>query len=106
VSGDSVFALAADGKVTTGVITAAQAGVGRHPATALAGGDAQHNAARLRALLAGQIDAYHDIVVLNAAAALTVADPGLSLLDAAARARAALASGAAADTLARWSAFR
>jgi anthranilate phosphoribosyltransferase len=106
VSGDSVFALAADGKVTTGVITAAQAGVGRHPATALAGGDAQHNAARLRALLAGQIDAYHDIVVLNAAAALTVADPGLSLLDAGARARAALASGAAADTLASWSAFR
>jgi anthranilate phosphoribosyltransferase len=106
VSGDSVFALAADGKVTTGVITAAQAGIARHPATALAGGDADHNAARLRALLAGQIDAYHDIVVLNSAAALTVADPGLPLLAAAAVARDALASGAAADILARWSAFR
>lgn len=106
VSGDSVFALAADGMVSAGSITAADAGVGRHPSAALTGGDAQHNAGRLRQLLGGTVDAYHDIVVLNAAAALTVADPDLPLLAAAARARAALASGAAADTLARWSAFR
>jgi anthranilate phosphoribosyltransferase len=106
VSGESRFALAANGSVTTGVITPAQAGVARHPQSALAGGDAGHNAARLRQLLAGQIDAYHDIVVLNAAAALTVADPDLPLSAAGDRARTALASGAAADILARWSAFR
>jgi len=81
------------------------AGVGRHPEAALAGGDPAHNAARLRALLAGEQGAYHDIVVLNAAAALTVArDEPLPV--AAGTARDALASGAAADTLARWSAFR
>jgi anthranilate phosphoribosyltransferase len=106
VSGDSGFALAADGVVTTGQISAADAGVGRHASAALAGGDAAHNAARLRALLHGETGAYHDIVVLNAAAALTVADADLPLRIAADRARAALAGGAALDTLARWSAFR
>ncbi|MBC7522743.1 MAG: bifunctional anthranilate synthase component II/anthranilate phosphoribosyltransferase, partial [Sandarakinorhabdus sp.] len=106
VSGDSGFVLAADGTVTTGQISAADAGVGRHDAAALAGGDAAHNAARLRALLHGETGAYHDIVVLNAAAALTIADANLPLRIAADRARAALASGAALDTLDRWSAFQ
>lgn len=106
VSGESVFALAADGLVSTGSISAADAGVGRHPSEALAGGDPAYNADRMRALLAGETGAYHDIVVLNAAAALTVADPTEPLGAAATRARAALADGAAADVLARWSAFR
>lgn len=106
VSGDSGFALAADGAVTTGRISAADAGVGRHAAAALAGGDAAHNAARLRALLNGETGAYHDIVVLNAAAALTVADADLPLRMAADRARTALAEGAALAILDRWSAFR
>ena len=106
VSGDSRFALASAGGVTTGGIVPSDAGVGCHAADALAGGDAAHNAARLRALLAGEAGAYHDIVVLNAAAALTIADASLGLLPAANRARAALASGAANDILARWSAFR
>ena len=106
VSGETAFALAADGVVTEGVIDAAMAGVGRHPAVALAGGDAAHNAARLRALLAGETGAYHDIVVINAAAALRLVDPALGWHDAADKGRQALANGAAADVLARWSAFR
>ena len=106
VSGETGFALADHGRVTTGVIEAADAGVGRHAADALAGGDAAHNAARLRALLSGDTGAYHDIVVINAAAALRLVEPALGWHDAADRARQALASGAAADILARWSAFR
>ena len=87
------------------IVSPESAGVGRHSEAALAGGDPAHNAARLRALLAGEPGAYHDIVVLNAAAALTVArDEAMPI--AARSARDALASGAAADTLARWSAFR
>jgi len=83
------------------------AGVGRHPEALLAGADPAHNAARLRALLAGEQGAYHDMVVLNAAAALTIAsDTLMSIAVAAKTARTAIASGAAADTLARWSAFR
>ena len=106
VSGSTDFALADHGVVTTGQIHAADAGVARHPEAALAGGDAGHNAVRMRALLAGETGAYHDIVVINAAAALRLVDPALGWLPAADRARTALATGAAADTLARWSAFR
>lgn len=106
VSGITDFALADHGTITTGQINAADAGVAIHPEAALAGGDATHNAIRLRALLAGETGAYHDIVVVNAAAALRLVDPALDWLKAADQARNALANGAAADTLARWSAFR
>ena len=106
VSGTTDFALADHGVVSTGHIDAADAGVAAYPDVALAGGDAPHNAARLHMLLAGETGAYHDIVVVNAAAALRLVDPALGWLSAADRARGALANGAAADTLARWSAFR
>ena len=49
------------------------AGLARHPLTALRGGDAAHNAAALRRLLQGEEGAYRDAVLLNAAAALIVA---------------------------------
>lgn len=106
VTGATRFALAADGAVTGGTIDADDAGVSRYPEAALAGGDAAHNASRLRALLAGETGAYHDIVVINAAAALRLVEPALGWHDAADRARQTLATGAAADVLARWSAFR
>jgi anthranilate phosphoribosyltransferase len=106
VSGESSFAFADRGIVTTGSVDVDVAGVARHPEAALAGGDATHNARRLRALLGGETGAYYDIVVINAAAALRLVEPALGWQDAAGRARAALATGAAAEVLARWSAFR
>ncbi|KPF77758.1 anthranilate phosphoribosyltransferase [alpha proteobacterium AAP81b] len=106
VTAPSHYALAAHGRLSTGRLDPETLGLARHPATALAGGDPAHNAARLEALLAGARGGYHDMVVMNAAAALAIADPALSLGAAAARAADALASGAAADTLARWKAFR
>lgn len=54
-------------------ITPETAGLPRHPAEALKGGDAAYNAAALRRLLAGETGAYRDAVLLNAAAALMVA---------------------------------
>jgi anthranilate phosphoribosyltransferase len=54
-------------------ITPETAGLRRHPAQALKGGDAQYNAAALRRLLAGETGAYRDAVLLNSAAALMVA---------------------------------
>ncbi len=57
-------------------ITPEDAGLARHPLSALKGGDAAHNAAALRALLTTAPDqnlAYRDAVLLNAAAALIVA---------------------------------
>jgi anthranilate phosphoribosyltransferase len=106
VTGDSQIALLADGRITTSAFSPETAGVGRHSAEALTGGSPAHNAARLMALLAGETGAYRDIVVLNAAAALRVADPALDWAEAAARASEALASGAAAEVLARWKEFR
>jgi anthranilate phosphoribosyltransferase len=106
VTGSSDYALVGDGGVTIGQLDTRLFGVERHTAAALSGGDAHHNAGRLRDILAGQIDAYHDIVVVNAAAALCVADPQLGWQEAAAKARSALTSGAVADVLDRWKAFR
>ncbi len=106
VTGASDFAVIANDRLSTGRLDPRSLGLALHPESALAGGDPAHNAARLQALLDGETGAYRDIVVLNAAAALTLADPALSLAAAAARAGAALADGAAADTLARWKAFR
>ncbi|MCH4892285.1 anthranilate phosphoribosyltransferase [Sphingomonas sp. SFZ2018-12] len=54
-------------------ITPEDAGLPRHPLSALRGGNAAHNAAALRALLQGEAGAYRDAVTLNAAAALMVA---------------------------------
>ena len=110
VTGTSHFARFANGcgdNIEISSLVPEDAGVSRHPEAALAGADPAHNAGRLRSLLAGETGAYHDMVVLNAAAALTIAsDTSISLDSAARTARAAIASGAAADTLARWSAFR
>ncbi len=106
VTGPSDFALIAHDRLSTGRIDPGSLGLPLHPESALAGGDPAHNAARLQALLGGETGAYRDMVVLNAAAALTLADPALSLVAAAARAGAALGDGAAADVLARWKAFR
>lgn len=80
-------------------------GLGRHPLADIAGSDPAGNAAELTALFAGGgRAAYRDIVLANAAAALTVA--GRSWEAGMAQARAALAGGAAAAALARFLAFR
>lgn len=54
-------------------ITPEQAGLKRATIEDIKGGDAEENAARLEALLDGAKDAYRDIVLFNAAAALIVA---------------------------------
>jgi len=66
---------------------------------ALRGGDPAQNAAALRAVLSGAKNAYRDIAVLNAAAALVVADAARDLADGAAKAQRALDQGRARETL-------
>lgn len=106
VTGDSRFVLAAHGRLNQGQVSLARLGLSAGTAQDLAGGDPAYNATRLLALLAGERGAYHDMVALNAGAALTLLDPTLPLPAAMARASAALTDGAAADVLARWKAFR
>ena len=77
------------------------AGLPLHPFEDLLGGEATENARELRAVLAGAgRPAYRDAVLLNAAAALLVAGRVSALKDGVTLARAAIASGAAADKVA------
>lgn len=87
-------------------ITPEDAGLPRHPITAIRGGDARHNAEALRRLLAGEPGAYRDAVLLNAAAALLVAGHSADLAQGALAAARAIDSGEAAALLDRWIAYR
>lgn len=73
ISGPSLVAMISDGSVTISRITPEDAGLTRHPAEAIKGGDADYNAAALKSLLQGEKSAYRDAVLLNSAAALMVA---------------------------------
>jgi anthranilate phosphoribosyltransferase len=83
------------------VVTPEDFGLHRLARGAIAGGDADANARAITAILAGEPHPAADAVVLNAAAAIAVAT-GDTLPDSAQRARRAIASGAARDTLERW----
>jgi anthranilate phosphoribosyltransferase len=106
ISGDTTAMLLCDGTLSASTLAPEAAGLPRHPNAALQGGTPEYNAGRMKALLAGQHDAYRDMVILNAAAALTVVRPALTLPQAAVHAATAIDTGVAADTLARWIAFR
>ncbi|WP_448581274.1 anthranilate phosphoribosyltransferase [Thermaurantiacus sp.] len=90
---------------------AAAHGLGPFPREAIAGGDAAHNAAMLKAVLAGDtgteaLRAYRAIVVANAAAALRLAGRSEGWGEAIALAKAVIDEGRAGDRLARLLAFR
>ncbi|MCW1932469.1 anthranilate phosphoribosyltransferase [Pararhodobacter zhoushanensis] len=77
------------------------AGLPLHPFDDLLGGDPAENAVELKAVLAGAgRPAYRDAVLLNAAAALMVADKATTLKEGVAMARESIMSGAAAAKVA------
>jgi anthranilate phosphoribosyltransferase len=71
----------------------------RAPLDAIRGGDAAFNAVALTSILAGERSPRADLVALNAALALVVADAAADINDGMNRARAAIASGAARGAL-------
>ena len=77
------------------------AGLPEHPFEAILGGAPEENAQRFAALLDGEASAYRDAVLLNAAAALVVAEAATDLKTGVAMARDSIDSGAARDRLAR-----
>jgi anthranilate phosphoribosyltransferase len=89
-----------------GRIAPEDAGLARHPVSAIRGGEAGENAAALRQLLNGEHGAYRDAVLLNAAAALMIAGSATSLRDGARIAAQALDTNAANALLDRWIAYR
>jgi len=90
-----------DGAVRRFTVTPADAGLPTATIDDLRGGDAEENAAALRALLDGAPGAYRDVVMLNAAAALIVADRAADLKEGAALAASVIDDGLAAQALAR-----
>ncbi|MGU3537892.1 anthranilate phosphoribosyltransferase [Methylobacterium sp. A54F] len=101
VTGPTAVVALADGRTEHFSIDPRDVGLPLRSLDELRGGDPEHNAAALRAVLDGAANAYRDIAVLNAGAGLVVAGAADSLADGVARASAALDSGAARATLAR-----
>jgi len=90
-----------DGKIEVFEVTPADAGLLPAKLSDLRGGDEKENAAAIRDVLAGKRTPLRDIAVLNAAAALIVADKAANLMDGAALAAHAIESGAARAALER-----
>jgi len=100
-TGPSYVAELRDGDVRTFEVTPEQAGLETTRPDDLKGGDAATNAAAMRAMLGGERGPYRDIVLLNSAAALMVADRAGDLREGADMARAAIDGGTAKDVLDR-----
>ena len=79
ISGISWVAALEDGTVKEVELHPEDAGLPVHPFEDILGGTPKENARAFRALLDGQPSAYRDAVLLNAAAALTVADAASDL---------------------------
>jgi anthranilate phosphoribosyltransferase len=88
------------GRVREFTIHPEDAGLPYHPFETILGGSPAENAVAFRALLDGQTGAYRDAVLLNAAAALVVAEKAATLTDGVAMARVSIDTGAAKGKLA------
>ena len=100
-TGPTIVAELDKGAITQFEVSPEDAGLPIADPKDLIGGDPEENAAALRALLDGQQSAYRDIVLLNAAAALLVAEKVSSLAEGAQVAADAIDSGKAAEKLAQ-----
>lgn len=101
VTGPSFVAQISGGDLRSFEVRPEDAGLKQYDIKDILGGTPEENAAAIVALLDGAPGAYRDIVLLNAAAALIVADKATTLREGAEAAAEAIDSGKAKDTLAR-----
>ncbi len=104
ISGPTSVAVLKDGKITAREVHPEEAGLPVHPFRDIMGGTPQENGAAFAALLDGARNAYRDAVLLNAAAALVVAEKANNLSQGVEMASESIDSGAAkraVTTLAR-----
>jgi anthranilate phosphoribosyltransferase len=101
ITGVSWISGLANGTVTDFELHPEDAGLPEHPFEAIVGGTPEENARDFRALLAGTPSAYRDAVLLNAAAALVVADAAPDLKTGVEMARESIDSGKAQDKITR-----
>ncbi|MBM9594428.1 anthranilate phosphoribosyltransferase [Roseitranquillus sediminis] len=95
IAGTTAVAALDDGAVTEHEMHPEDAGLPVHPFEAVLGGTPEENGRAFRALLAGESSAYRDAVLLNSAAALTIADRAESLAQGVEIARESIDSGRA-----------
>jgi len=105
VTGPTYVAELKDGVIREFEVGPADVGLNISDINALKGGDADVNAGAIRDLLGGQPSAYRDIVLMNTGAALVVAGVAANLQDGVDKARAAIDSGKAKETLDQWISF-
>ncbi|MEM6537616.1 MAG: anthranilate phosphoribosyltransferase, partial [Pseudomonadota bacterium] len=98
-TGPSFVSELKNGQITSYEVTPEDVGLSRAQPEDLRGGTADENATALRDILNGTKNAYRDIVLLNAAAALRVAGVEPTLADGVKRAAVAIDSGAGLATL-------
>ncbi len=98
-TGPTTACFVAAGQPETMMIEPEALGLPRADAAALRGGSAEQNAATTRRVLAGDRGAQRDIVVLNAGAAIWVAEAAADLAAGIAQAQQSIDSGAAAQKL-------
>ena len=98
-TGPTYVAALESGEIRTFEVAPEDAGLPRAAPADLRGGDPEHNAKALRAVLDGEASAYRDIALLNAAGALVVADRAPNLKQGVELARRAIASGRARSVL-------
>ncbi len=99
LSGPSVVHEVRDGRVQLTTLDPLALGLAAAPVSALAGGSADENAAIIRRVLDGELGPAHDVVCLNAAAALYAADRVATLADGLEAARASIEAGRARRAL-------
>ncbi len=100
IAGVSWVSALEDGAVHDRELHPEDAGLPVHPFEDILGGSPEHNAEAFRALLDGAPSAYRDAVLLNAAAALMVADQAADLKEGVAMAARSIDSGAAKGKIA------
>ncbi|MGU3576320.1 anthranilate phosphoribosyltransferase [Brucellaceae bacterium C25G] len=88
-----------DGVIRSFEITPEEVGIRRAQPQELKGGDGAHNAEALRRVLTGEKNAYRDIVLMNAGAALLIAGKAASLQEGVDQAAQSIDSGAALKVL-------
>jgi anthranilate phosphoribosyltransferase len=99
IAGPNQVTALRNGNIASFVVEPESAGLNHAPIAAIKGGDAAHNARELEALLQGKLGAYRSTVLLNAAAALIVADRTDQLREGVQLADQSIASGAAFEAL-------
>ena len=98
-TGPSYVAELKDGKVSTFEVSPEDAGLPTAQPEDLKGGDGEHNAAALRAVMDGVAGPYRDVTIYNAAGALIVAGKATDLKDGAVQAAASIDDGKAKAAL-------